>query len=136
MGDTKHLIAEVAARNGIRLDASDPAFCLVTLNELMLQEAATRIAEDVRLAARDFAVAAEKIQIRSGTILAQQINGALTTARQSLHEEIQAVTAETTEKFAKLHRSNAKFITYWIATGILVAAGIFAAGVLVGWAWH
>jgi len=136
MTDTNRLIAEVVARNGIRLDAKDPAFCLVTLGELMFKEAAAKIVEDVRSAANDFTDTAERVQVRSGKILAQQINGALAGARQSLREEIQTVTAEATEKLTKLHQSNVKFVAYWIATGILLAVGIFVAGILVGWAWH
>ena len=34
----ERLIAEVAARNGIRIDPADPAFALVTFVELVLEE--------------------------------------------------------------------------------------------------
>lgn len=136
MADTNRLIAEVAARNGIRIDAGDPAFCVVTLSELMLQEAGRNVAEDVRLAATEFVRTAEKVQIRSGTILAEQINEALTSSRQCLQQEIRTTTAEAAEKLTKLHQANVRFVAYWIATGIALAVGIFVSGVLVGWAWR
>ena len=38
MTDRKRMIGEVAARHGIRLEEDDPAFLLVTLAELAMQE--------------------------------------------------------------------------------------------------
>ena len=43
MLDTKRLIAEVVARNGIRIDPDDPAFALVTLVQLVLEESSRQI---------------------------------------------------------------------------------------------
>jgi hypothetical protein len=37
------------------------------------------------------------------------------------------------EKLARLHESQMKWVTYWIVMGIVLAVGIFIAGVLVGW---
>ena len=54
MPDVKRLIAEVAARNGIRIDPEDPAFCLVTLNQLVLEEAADKFVEEIRTATGEF----------------------------------------------------------------------------------
>jgi len=136
VAETNRLIAEVAARHGIRIDREDPAFCVVTLSELMLQDAGRTVADDVRLAASEFTRTAENVQIRSGTIVAQQINETLTAARQTLRQEIRAATAEATEKLTKLHQTNMRFVAYWIATGIVVALGLFIGGVFVGWAWH
>ena len=130
------MIAEVAARHRIRIDPADPAFCLVTLGELTLQEAAKRVAEEIRVAANEFTRTAEKVQIRSGTILAQQISEALTTAKQCFQEEIQAATAEASDKISSLHQRNLRFAGYWIATGVVLAVAVFIAGVAVGWAWH
>ena len=61
MLDVKRLISEVASRNGIRLDEDDPAFCLVTINQIVLEETAAKIVEDVRTATREFEQAAERV---------------------------------------------------------------------------
>src|SRR5437868_3856977 len=98
MVDTKRLISEVAIRNGFRIDEKDPALCIVTLSEIMLEEAAKRIADDIRLAALDFERATEKVQTRAGTILAQQINEAITTARLCFETEIQAAATQTRDR--------------------------------------
>ncbi len=40
MPDTKRMISEVAAENGIRVEPGDPLFALVTMNRLVLEESA------------------------------------------------------------------------------------------------
>jgi len=69
--ETKQLIAEVAARNGIRIDEEDPAFYIVTLNQLILEETARSLVAEMRNATREFEDAAEKLQVRLGAALAQ-----------------------------------------------------------------
>ena len=44
MDKTARLIGEVAARYGIRLDPDDPAFALVALNQLALEDAVEQLA--------------------------------------------------------------------------------------------
>jgi hypothetical protein len=43
--DTKALIGEVAARHGVTLKPDDPAFALVTLNHLVLEQAVAGLNE-------------------------------------------------------------------------------------------
>ncbi len=50
MTDRKRMIGEVAARHGIRLEEDDPAFLLVTLAELTMQDAQGEFLAAVRQA--------------------------------------------------------------------------------------
>ena len=136
MLDTKRLIAEVAVRNGIRIDEKDPAFCLITLSELVLEEATKKVAEDIRLAAGDFERAAEKVQTCAGIILAQQINEVLATARQRFENEIQAASTQTKDRFMAVHQFQMKLTTHWIATGLVAAVMVLGVGILIGLALH
>jgi hypothetical protein len=61
MLDTKRLIAEVAARNGIRVDPDDPAFALVTLVQLVLEESSRQISDDVRASIAEFERSVQKV---------------------------------------------------------------------------
>jgi hypothetical protein len=70
--DVEKLIGEVAARNGIRIEPDDPAFALVTLNQLVLEEAIKNLVTEIRAAIADFESAAERVQNRVGTILARE----------------------------------------------------------------
>lgn len=136
MLDTKRLISEVAVRNGILIDEKDPAFCLITLSELVLEEAAKRIADDIRLAAGDFERAAETVQARAGMVLAQQINEVLGTARQRFENEIQAAAIQTKDRWMGLHQFQMKLTTHWIATGLVSAVIILGIGILIGLRLH
>src|SRR5437870_1321765 len=88
MADVKRLIAEVAARNGIRLDSDDPAFCLVTLNQLVLEEAGQKVAEEIRTATKHFEDAAGKVEGRVGVILGRELREALTSIRRQVELEM------------------------------------------------
>ena len=44
--DVHELIGKVAEQNGIRLDHDDPAFALVTLNEIVLKATADHLRQE------------------------------------------------------------------------------------------
>jgi hypothetical protein len=132
MADTKHLIAEVAARNGIRLDSDDPAFCLVTLNELVLEGTARRVVENLQGASREFERTAEQIQFRAGSILAKEIRGATADARAEFAANVDAASARAMEKLTRLHQFHRKFAIHWIIAGVIAALVLFGLGVFLG----
>src|SRR5215467_2941896 len=78
MLDTKRLIAEVAARNGIRIDPDDPAFALVTLVQLVLEESSRQISDDVRASIAEFECSVQKVETRAGRMLAERVKEAAT----------------------------------------------------------
>ena len=71
--DVKRLAAEISAQHGIRVDPDDPMMAVVTLNQLMLQQAVGEIVEQLQTATHDLVDAAEKVQLRAGTRLAQEV---------------------------------------------------------------
>jgi hypothetical protein len=71
--DIEKLIGEVAARNGIRIEPDDPAFALVTLNQLVLEQTVEHLVGQIRAAAGDFESAAERAQSRAGAALARGV---------------------------------------------------------------
>src|SRR5262249_13327025 len=77
MLDVKHLISEVLARNGIRIDEDDPAFCLVTLNQVILEDVTAKVVDEVRSATRAFESAVEKVHKHAGVVLAEQLKECL-----------------------------------------------------------
>jgi hypothetical protein len=46
--DLKQLAAKVSVEHGIRVDPDDPIMAVVTLNRLVLEQAANEIADEVR----------------------------------------------------------------------------------------
>ncbi len=76
MDRTARLIAEVASRYGIRLDPDDPAFALVALNELALQDAVEQLTVQMKEIARSLERSAESVGLRAGIAVAEQIRAA------------------------------------------------------------
>jgi hypothetical protein len=122
MPDVKRLIAEVASRNGIRIDPDDPAFCLVTLNQLILEEAGEKLAAEVRTATKEFEDAVHRVEGRVGVILGRQLKETLTSLR---HNGAMADRRQARRTSAGR-----------LAICIISAALIFICGVMVGMALH
>jgi len=118
MPDVKRLIAEVASRNGIRLDPDDPAFCLVTLNQLVLEEAGEKLAAELRKTTKEFEDAVRKVETRFGGILGNQLK--------------ETVTALRGHDLMARRPVNHHWRTLVIAIYVLSAVVIFAAGIAVG----
>jgi hypothetical protein len=68
--DIDRLIAEVAARHGILLKKDDAAFALVTLNQLVLEAALSRLIAETQRATADFECAMDRVQTRAGAAMA------------------------------------------------------------------
>lgn len=117
--DMDHLIGEVAAQTGIRLDRNDPAFALVVLNRLVLERSAGRILDGIRGALSDFEKSSAALQTQAGTALAKE-----------LRQSIAAVKTEIRDIVAPV-RSKAVTRTHlvWLAIG---CGAVFGAGVLIG----
>ena len=71
--DLKRLAAEVSVQHGIRVDPDDPMMAVVTLNRLVFEQAVAQVLERVQASVRDFETAADKVQVRAGGALAQEV---------------------------------------------------------------
>jgi len=71
--DINRLMAEAIARHGVKLDMNDPAMVIVTLNRLMLEDAVHEVADEIRMAAKDFEAAGERLQKGIGIALAREV---------------------------------------------------------------
>lgn len=71
--DLKRMAAEVSIQHGIRIDADDPMMAIVTLNRLVFEAAVAQVLDCIHAAVRDFEMAADKVQVRAGGALAQEV---------------------------------------------------------------
>ncbi len=122
MLDQKRLIGEVAAQNGIRLEPGDPAFALVTLNQLVLEETARRVCDHVSIMLTQFTESLSKGEHLAGRTLAQ---------------EVKAVAAEISNQWASDFRNMQSAVRVhavngsrylWLAVGALSGAALTTAG--------
>lgn len=131
--DTKHVIAKVAERHGILLRPDDPAFAIVTLNELVLEAMAAALIRQVDNSIREFSAAADRIQVRAGAALATEVRTAIDSMRNGLHADLEAGGYKARELVMEVHRAHSRrnFIR-WFSAGLLAALALLFSGALLG----
>jgi hypothetical protein len=133
MIDQKRLIGEVAAKNGIRLEPDDPAFALVTLNEIVLQDTVAALTHEIRSSLQSFAESLAKTENRAGKVLAQDVKVAAAELRRELNSDIENASLKAHELVIKVSAVNSRpVMVRWLATGSLAALLLFLCGVVVG----
>jgi hypothetical protein len=133
MIDQKRLIGEVAAKNGIRLEPDDPAFALVTLNEIVLQDTVAALTQEMRSSLHGFAESLAKTENRAGKVLAHDVKVAAAELRRELNSDIENASLKAHELVNKVSAVNSSpVIVKWLATGSLAALLLFLCGVIVG----
>ena len=129
--DLRRLAAEVSAQHGIRIDPDDPMMAVVTLNRLVFEQAMAEVLDRVQSAGRDFEAATEKVQVRAGGVLAQEVRDCAVVLRDeiakaaSVASDARTVRAQTTS-IAALPNSA------WLAAGFSLAMVLLAIGIWLG----
>jgi hypothetical protein len=112
--DVKRIIAEVAAQNGIRVEADDPVFALVTINKLVLEDALQRVAESM-----------------AGRTLAEDVRKAAEQIRRGIESDISAAGTRAREIVEQVNAANRRpLMIRWFVMGLFTAAGFFCLGAL------
>jgi hypothetical protein len=127
------LIGAVAARHGILLKPDEPAFALVTINELLLERSARELAEHLDRRLKDFEESIRRVEVRAGRLLAQEVKAAAAEVRTELQRDIDAArvnAAELVHRVEAAHRHWA--LIRWGVIGLVFGAALFASGVWLG----
>jgi hypothetical protein len=131
--DIQRLIGEVAARDGIRVEPGDPAFALVTLNQLVLEDAVKQIGEHIRTGIAEFTEAVKKTESRAGKVLAADVKEAAAEVREELKRDIEAARISAREILLEAHRKQSRVALVRCAlAAAAAAAAVFASGVWAG----
>jgi hypothetical protein len=123
--DLKRLAAEVSIQHGIRIDPDDPMMAVVTLNRLVFEAAVAKVLERMQAAVRDFEAASEKVQVRAGGALAQEVRESGVVMRQ----EVAKLMDEFRRGLRPRQQSREKL---WFIVGLAVALALFTFGIWVG----
>jgi Transcriptional activator TraM len=134
MHDVKHLLKEVASRHGVCIGEDDPVLCVITLNELMLEDAANSLAAQIVKAKQEIDEAADKVHKRVALVLAQQFKEYGAKLRQELVEKIQGIPIRNEAKTSDDHEARCPL--EWLAVGVLSGLMMFAIGILLGFAYQ
>jgi len=131
--DTKALIGEVAARHGVTLRADDPAFALVTLNHLVLEQAVAGLNEHAERIAGEFEESLARLETRAGSFVGTEVRKAASEIRQSLRATTTAGSADNHQPTQDAWRESVPLISRWVVCGLLAGVMLFALGFLTGW---
>ena len=130
--DFRRLAAEVSAQHGIRIDPDDPMMAVVTLNRLVFEQAVAEVLDRVQSAARDFEVATEKVQVRAGGVLAQEVRDCAVVLRDEIAKATGSVGSD-----ARIVRAQGTSIaaapkSAWLVAGLALALTMLAIGMWLG----
>jgi len=131
--DLKQLAAKVSVEHGIRVDADDPIMAVVTLNRLVLEQAANEIVEEVRSATREFEQAAESVQVRAGSLLAQMVRDCAAVLRHEVLKDIDEASTQALHRIAAPDQPHGRpVVQRWVAVGLLSGTILFGCGFWMG----
>jgi hypothetical protein len=130
--DLKRLAAEVSVQHGIRIDADDPMMAVVTLNRLVFEEAVAQVLERVQAAVREFDSATEKVQVRAGGVLAQEVRDAGVAMRQEFARAFEELGPEGAGDRRRIADARWRVVWIWIIGGSALALVGFVLGVWFG----
>ena len=131
--NVKMLIGEVAKRHGITLKPDDPAFALVTLNQLILEQAMNGLTEHARNAAREFAESLSRLQSQTGSILGTEVRNAASQLREAFDQGGSTTSGNAQPAVARSREpERVALMLRWGASGVVAGLALFVLGVLVG----
>ena len=133
----QRLIAEVAARHNVFLKPDDPAFALVTLNQLLLDGAVEAVHEQIRATIREFHASMEKAEKRAGSILAQGVKDSAIQMQQALQNDIRVAGLQAREIVHSVNEAHRRpALIRWSAVGLIAGAVLFGGGIWLGTLLH
>jgi hypothetical protein len=134
--DTKRLVGDIASRCGIRLDEADPAFVIVRLSQLALEEACQELVDRVSADLRKFEAVVERVQTRAGRYVAAKFNDGAAALRRELESDIALAGVRAAELVEKVHRAHTRAtLIRCICVGLLAGIGLLGAGAWIGAHW-
>ena len=135
--DVRAFAAKVFERHGIALQEDDPAFALVTLNELILRKLMGELLKEVdqHITARlaEFEQTMQRVEARASKVLAQQVRESVGGLKGTLHEEIAGAQLQVERMVEEIKRAyRIGRLARWCVVGAAVALVVFACGFWVG----
>ncbi len=137
MPDTKRMISEVAAENGIRVEPGDPLFALVTMNRLVLEESATAYYDYNQKLIAEFLESMKRAEVLAGSMLAQKVKESAEKMREGLQGDIHIAGLKAREYVHLVNEAHRRpAIIRWVSVGLVAAVAILASGVWLGTLLH
>ena len=131
--DRDYLIGKVVEQDGIRLGKDDPAFALVTLNELILKDLVADLGAQLKCTVDEFGESAKRLDERAGSAIAGQVTQSAAAIRRELQQDIGAASLQAREIVSRVEEAHSRqAIHRWVSLGIFWGMLILIAGVFLG----
>jgi len=131
--DIQTLIGEIAARNHIRIEDSDPIFAVCTINRLMMDEAFEALMVRVRAAIGEFEASARSVDAHAGKILADQVRISASAWKSEIAHDIERAGLRSTEMIERVHLAHSKpAMLRCAALGLFAGLFFFGCGIWFG----
>ena len=135
--DVRAFAAKVFERHGIALKDDDPAFALVTLNELVLRKLMEELLKDVdqHMTARlaEFEQTMQRVEARASKVLAQQVRESAGGLRGMFREEIAGARLDVKRLLEQVrHAYRFSALVRLCVASAVVALIVFGCGFWVG----
>ncbi len=132
--DIEDLSAKAFARCGIRLEPNDPAFVLVAVNQIILENTFTQVSGSLDAKMADFSESMREIERRAGKAFAQQVQACAVEVRQAIQKDMKEANWRAREMVLQTNRSNTwPALVRWTVIGALAAVLMFVCGICFGW---
>jgi hypothetical protein len=135
--NSQRLIAEVAARHNVILKPDDPAFALVTMNQLILDGAVEAVHEKIHATIGEFHASMQQAEKRAGNILAQGVKDSAVQMQQGLQNDIHVAGLQAREIVHLVNEAHRRpALIRWSVVGLMAGALLFGGGLWLGTLLH
>ncbi len=133
MIDNERVIAEVAARNGIRIETNDPLFAVMTITQLALEDAARDLSDRMHELLSEFEANVRTVEAGAGRALGRQAREHGAELKREIRAELDAAESKAREIVKKIDRAHERpNVVLWASIGLLCAVALFCSGVWFG----
>jgi hypothetical protein len=131
--DPKYIIAEVAARHGVKIDADDPMIAIVSLNQLALMELMTPLIESMKLIGSELEESPRMADYRGSEALVEEVRQAAAALRAEIQNDVERARANFYKSLVLELNEVRRRVTRLRAVSLICAAIIFSFGFWMGW---
>ena len=131
--DVRRVIAEVARKHSVLLEEGDPLFVALEAHAIVLQELADRLVGQIDEASMYLKTA---VPIQVNAVMKESLETAARAVRQGIDADIEGASLKARAIVDLVYRAQSRGAMWmWIAVGLLTAAFVFLAGIVVGRYW-
>ena len=133
MLDKDRIIAEIAARNGIRIEEKDPIFAVVTATQIGLEEAVRELQNELRTLISEFEGNVQAVERHAGKVLAKEVKQCAGEMQSELRKDIDSAGLKARDLVQRVHEAHQRpAMIMWASIGLLCAIALFCSGVWFG----